>query len=119
MSANGTEIDYRVVDIAKGGCFLEAKQFLKPNTDVVLSFLLPGDLGALTINGKVRWVRWATKGDSKEPLGMAIMFDEMSPGIKKIFEAYLVYLRNKQIITVSKRIIEEFFGNQPTDPKGK
>jgi hypothetical protein len=43
---------------------------------------------------------------------MGVRFDKLNSGTKKILDAYVVYLRNKQIINVSKRIIEEFFGSQ-------
>jgi hypothetical protein len=76
-----------------------------------LKLNLPGDLGSLQVTASVVRVKWAaTRKAGKDSLGMGVRFEEVSPNIKKILDAFVVYLRNKQIITVSKRIIEEFFG---------
>jgi hypothetical protein len=105
-----------VADICSGGIFVKIKepnQFLKAKTKVKIIFTLPGDLGDLDLTGEVCRVNWMlSKKKNITVLGMAIKFDPMDAGRKKIMDAYRIYLRNKQIITVSKRIIEEFFGDQ-------
>ena len=101
-------------DVAEGGIFVKVTDkddFLPPLTPVFMEFKLPGDLGILELNGEIRRVNWkVSKKHKKEMLGMAIKFWGMPMNHKKIWDAFRIYLRNKQIITVSQRIIEEFFG---------
>lgn len=98
-------------DITNYGIFLRTSEILKPRTPVRVQLTLPGDLGVLEIAGHVVRVNWSiSKRAKKDHLGMGIRFENISENIQKILDAYVVYLRNKQIITVSKRIIEEFFG---------
>lgn len=116
-SFTGMRQTVEVADISEGGLFIkESKVELmpKPGVDRLVCFQLPGDLGLLMLNGKVRRVKWRGTKTSKET-GYAIAFNEIPPKDKKIYDAYRVYMRNRQIITVSKRIIEEFFG--PSRPK--
>ena len=83
-----------------------------------MNIQLPGDLGVLSLDGEVVRVNWAiNRKKNREAMGMGVRFDNLNSGTKKILDAYVVYLRNKQIINVSKRIIEEFFGSQ--GPKSK
>jgi Tfp pilus assembly protein PilZ len=109
---DGRELEADIGDITNDGLFVKTESLLKPQTKVTLRLNLPGDLGNLQVNAQVVRVNWAlNRRKGKENLGMGLRFEEVSPNIKKILEAFVVYLRNKQIITVSKRIIEEFFGN--------
>jgi len=106
----------KIFDIGKNGCFIELEdnlQLYTPKQQLCLVFMLPGDLGGLTVDCQVVWRKWRKKKGDSHPLGIGVKFINMTSSVDKIFDAYLVYLRNKQIITVSKRIIEEFFG-----PKG-
>ncbi len=106
------ELAADITDITNEGLFLKTNEILKPRTSLLLKLNLPGDLGSLQVNAKVVRVNWTVnRKKAREQLGMGIRFEDVSPNIKKILDAYVVYLRNKQIITVSKRIIEEFFGN--------
>lgn len=99
-----------IVDITTKGVFVETKQALKPNTKVFLNFNLPGDLGKLNVEGYVVRSNWTVnRKKGKEKIGIGVEFRNVSEASKKILDAYVVYLRNKQIISVSKRIIEEFF----------
>lgn len=101
-----------ITDITNDGLFLRTSEILKPKDLVVLKLNLPGDLGCLHVNARVVRVNWAvSRKRNRENLGMGLQFSDVSPSIRKILDAYVVYLRNKQIISVSKRIIEEFFGN--------
>ena len=103
---------YRVMNIASGGVFIKVSDLdmlLKPKEFFNATFQLPGDLGFLTIPCTVTRVVWKTSKLNKD-IGFAAKFEEMSKGNQKILDAFLVYLRNKQIISVSKRIIEEFLG---------
>lgn len=104
-----------MADISNSGCFIKTIANVKPKSFITVNLTLPGDLGVMQVKGKVIWRRWAIKKGSKsQDLGMGVAFTDVSPTIQKVLDAYCVYLRNKQIITVSKRIIEEFFG--PKEP---
>lgn len=112
-SVEGKDFEADIGDITNDGLFLKTDQLLTPRTRVALKLQLPGDLGTLQVTAAVVRVNWAvSRKAGKDTLGMGVRFDEVSPNIKKILDAFVVYLRNKQIITVSKRIIEEFFGNE-------
>lgn len=107
-----------ISDITTDGSFIKTSELLPPQTKVLLRISLPGDLGSLDIQGQIIRVKWAKKpGRKNEHLGMGIKFADIDENKKKILDAYVVYLRNKQIITVSKRIIEEFFGGPKGGPK--
>lgn len=111
--AQGERHEADVGDITGEGAFLKCSKILAPKTAVTLNIQLPGDLGILSLDGEVVRVNWTvSRKRNKDSLGMGIRFDHLNPGTKKILDAYVVYLRNKQIINVSKRIIEEFFGSQ-------
>lgn len=110
-SLNGQDFEADIGDITNEGLFLKTEKLLSPQSKVQLKLNLPGDLGSLQVTASVVRVKWAaTRKAGKDSLGMGVRFEEVSPNIKKILDAFVVYLRNKQIITVSKRIIEEFFG---------
>ena len=110
---NGESRACAITDITNDGLFLKTQEILKPRSEVTLQLELPGDLGFVQVQAQVIRVNWAlNKKKSRETLGMGIRFVNVAPNIQKILEAYVVYLRNKQIISVSKRIIEEFFGTE-------
>ena len=103
---------YRVMNISKGGMFIKAsssEMLMKPNEFFFVTFELPGQLGFLSIPCTVGRVVWKTNKKNKE-LGFSAKFGKLSSGNTKILDAFLIYLRNKQIMSVSKRIIEEFLG---------
>lgn len=106
-------------NVSEGGLFLKVDNqtdFLRPKDPVIVQFLLPGELGTLELHGEICRVNWTTNKKIKNHLmGMAVKFWEKPESIKKVWEAYRVYLRNKQIIEVSKRIVEEFFGTPQKD----
>jgi Tfp pilus assembly protein PilZ len=100
-------------DITNEGVFLKTQKLLVPKTPLEIHMSLPGDLGKLVVKGRVVRINWTVnRRKNKDHLGMGVQFEDVNPGAKKILEAYVVYLRNKQIISVSKKIIEEFFGSQ-------
>lgn len=110
---NDAKLEADIGDITNEGVFLKTNDILRPRTKLSIHIILPGDLGHLNIEGEVVRVNWAiNRKKNKDSLGMGVRFDNLTPGTKKILDAYVVYLRNKQIINVSKRIIEEFFGSQ-------
>ncbi len=112
LHLEGNELEVDIGDITADGLFVRTEKLVAPRTRVSLKLTLPGDLGTLQVNGEVVRVNWAVnRKKGRENLGMGIRFDEITPNIQKILDAFVVYLRNKQIITVSKRIIEEFFGD--------
>lgn len=105
-----------VGDITKEGMFLKTSDLLPPRSRLKVILQLPGDLGVLPVDAQVVRVNWAKNPKKgREHLGFGVSFQTLSEGTQKILDAYVVYLRNKQIISVSKRIIEEFFG--PRGPK--
>lgn len=109
----------KVSNISKSGTFIECSEM--PEVDEILEIYiqLPAELGMMTLKGKVAWRRWATTKKSKLSMGFGIEFIFDSPKYEKIMESYTIYLRNKQIIVVSKKIIEEFLGTrQPPTDKG-
>lgn len=109
---SGSEKKADITDITNEGLFIKTNEVLSPRTPVTLQVQLPGDLGNIQVSASVIRVNWTVnRKKSRDHLGMGLRFEDVPPNIKKILDAYVVYLRNKQIITVSKRIIEEFFGS--------
>lgn len=109
----GSEKRADISDITNEGLFIKTSEILPPRTQLSLQVQLPGDLGNINVNASVIRVNWTVnRKKSRENMGMGVRFENVPPNIKKILDAYVVYLRNKQIITVSKRIIEEFFGSE-------
>ena len=112
VNCDGLTRSVDIGDITTDGVFIKTNDLLEPRKKVVVQLTLPGDLGSIDVNASVVRVNWAlSKKKDKNQLGMGLRFNGVAPNIKKILDAYVVYLRNKQIITVSKRIIEEFFGS--------
>jgi c-di-GMP-binding flagellar brake protein YcgR len=112
FSYDSTSEKVEIADITTEGVFVKTETLLKPRQKVTVQLTLPGDLGNIEVDASVVRINWAlNKKKDKKHLGMGLRFEDVSDNIKKILDAYVVYLRNKQIITVSKRIIEEFFGS--------
>lgn len=105
-------------NVGNEGAFFKVKPgqpYPPGGTMVTVKFKLPGDLGILQFEGKVCRMVWRlNKKKNLNTLGFAVNFMPKTESVQKIWDAYRVYLRNKQIITVSKRIIEEFFGGPKT-----
>jgi Tfp pilus assembly protein PilZ len=96
---------YKIEDISESGVFiLECLDSIKANEIISLQFILPGDLGYLNLNGKVARINWTDVKKRKKGAGIELYFNQNT---SKIYKSFVTYLRNKQIITVSKRIIEE------------
>lgn len=108
----------KISDISKSGVFIESKEQLHIGEIVELYITLPKDLGIMNLKGEVTWRRWATTKKSGLPIGFGVSIKHDNPKFEKIMESYTIYLRNKQIIEVSKRIIEEFFKQRPPTDKG-
>jgi hypothetical protein len=98
----------RINNISIEGIFIESES--TPSGTIEISLTLPGDLGHLDITGNIIWRRWATLKKGNKPLGFAVKLNH-TPSTRTIMEAFCTFLRNKQIVTVSKRIIDEFFGS--------
>jgi hypothetical protein len=99
-------------DISDRGVFIESISPVKPQSTIFIEFKLPGDLGSLTVEGRVTWKRWAQRKEDEGKLGFGVEFVNMPSNIDSILKAYVVYLRNRQIITVSKRLMQDFFGDK-------
>ena len=98
----------KIRDISVNGCFVETDILPKPNEVVNAVFRLPNLLGHVIVQAKVKRIRWAQVKKSKTPKGYALEFDfNESKDIEKVMNSYCVYMRNKQIIQVTKRILEE------------
>lgn len=105
-----------LIDISESGAFIKSDFPPNPDEKHMISsivFNLPGDLGRFNVPCRVVRINWTEvkKGKNKRLKGYAVAWGDMSPSTFKILESYLVYIRNKQIITVSQRIIQEFFGS--------
>ncbi len=110
---NGVQKSADIGDMTNEGIFIKTSELLTPKAEVLVQLQLPGDLGTIQVDAQVIRINWAvSKKKNREHIGMGLRFVNVPANIKKILDAYVVYLRNKQIITVSKRIIEEFFGNE-------
>jgi len=104
----------QVVDISIEGAFI--KSIKQPPAGALIEFkmALPSDLGFISLEGKVVWKRWAVTKKNQLPIGFGITFINLTdkPGVVKVLDAFVNYMRNKQIIIVSKKIIEEFFNDK-------
>jgi hypothetical protein len=108
-----------MADISRDGIFFKTDKPLPPQEIVKVMLELPGELGVLELVGKVCRIVW--KESKKRPTsvkGFAIQLYPLDFNTEKIWNAYRIYMRNKQIVVVSKRIIDEFFGpsKSPTRP---
>lgn len=101
---------FKITDMTKDGCFLEDDNLqLELNKVYNMYIKLPGDLGNLQINALVVRCNWTVNKKKNTKKGYGIKFI-LNKNEDKIMDSYVIFQRNKQIITVSKRIIEEFFG---------
>lgn len=103
-------------NLSINGVFLKSIKQPAIGEEVQVVFKLPGDLGPLTLKGIVKWRRWQATKKSNLPVGFAVQFKYDSLNVKRVMEAFCIYMRNRQIIIVSKRIIEEFFGPAIEEP---
>jgi len=105
-------------NMSVNGMFIESN--IQPDIGEVIQIFvkLPSDLGALDLNAKVKWRRWTNSKKNPLPMGFGVNIGYDNPKIEKIMSAYVIYMRNKQIIEVSKRIVEEFFGKVKPVDKG-
>lgn len=117
LNQNWTSNESDLYDISSEGLYINSPKNPEINEVLEIQLKLPGDLGTLILKGKVVWRQWAQTKKNKRPVGFAVKFIEVGPNVQKIMDSYCVYLRNKQIITVSKRIVEEFFAKGPLDEK--
>lgn len=108
-----TAYESKLLDFSSSGAFIHSTIPIPIKAEILIHFKLPGDLGFLPIYGKVVWQRWHVKKKSKFETGIGIEFIDLDEGHKKILESYSTYLRNRQIIAVSSKILEEFFGKLP------
>ena len=107
---------YKLSNVSKNGIFIKLgpyEKLMAPNSFVVVQIDLPKNLGRLMLTGTVCRTNWGKKIDLKKGYypGFAVKFENIDVGEQRIWDAFIFYLRNKQIMIVSKRIIQEFFGN--------
>lgn len=106
-------VESEMADFAKTGCFIKSAKPLAVGSYLNIHMNLPGNLGAVKIEGIVVWTRWAKRKNDLNDLGFGVKFIDVADHIDRILDAYQTYLRNRQIIAVSKRIVEEFFDKVP------
>lgn len=103
--------NWSLLDVSNSGAFLQTEDVPTAQTknDIqAVSIKLPNDLGLLILPCEVVRIQWRETKDKKK--GFAVKFNITSPQIETVFSSWLTFLRNHQIMTVSKRIIEDFFG---------
>ena len=92
-------VDYSTVDafftdfsgnINGGGMFIETESPADPETEVQLSFRLPGREEPVKVEGRVAWVSDGTTG---QPQGMGIEFHSLSPEMHVCINAVARSLR--------------------------
>ena len=106
---NGLWTHNKLYDITPNGAFIES-EILPAHKDIIeLAFILPGELGRFHIQAEVVRINWTKNKKNVQNKGFGVKFIK-NTNADRILDSYVTYLRNKQIITVSKRIIEEFFG---------
>lgn len=103
---------YEMKNISNDGMFIKSDTLPSSSDEISILFTLPGEIGQLKMKGKIVRIRWIATKKIEESKGFGIQFIEDEPKIMKILDAYVTYLRNRQIIQVSKKIIAEFFGNK-------
>lgn len=108
-----TATESQVLDISKSGVFIKSANLPGVGSSISVSFKLPGDLGILNLKGTVAWRRWTPNKKIRGEVGFGVSFDHLDKSKEKIMDAYCIYMRNKQIIAVSKKIVEEFFSKRP------
>ena len=103
-----------LIDISNGGAFIATDQPITPkdkDTITSVDIMLPDNLGPFSIPCEVVRIQWiSTKNRSK---GYAVKFIINNENTRKILYALLIYIKNNQIITVSKRLMEEVFKRPP------
>lgn len=96
----------RLCNISQHGCFIARTIPIKPFSQLVLMFRLPGDLGILDVAADVQWVRWAKRKEDKMPLGFGASFN-LPLHKQNIMDSFIQYMRNIQIFEVAKNLREE------------
>lgn len=104
-----------LVNISLSGCFIERLVPMEPKASISLIFRLPGTLGLFEVAGKVIWVRWAKRKASKQRLGFGVEF-KMDLSKQKTMEAYILYLKNYQILQVAQSLNGPYFQPPPNKP---
>jgi hypothetical protein len=98
-----------LINVSIEGCFIARAPTIKPKSEIIVFFRLPGNIGLLELPGEVMWLKWAKKKDDKTPLGVGVKFS-LTEEKRLIMESFISYMRNMQIIAMSQRIVEAFWG---------
>lgn len=104
-------ISKKLYDITPNGAFIESEDLPKKSDIIEFAFFLPGELGRFYVQAEVTRTNWIKNKKHLQNKGFGVRFIKNN-NAERILNSYVTYLRNKQIITVSKRIIEEFFGSK-------
>lgn len=103
----------KLIDFSASGAFIHSIIPIPIKAEILIHFKLPGDMGWLPVYGKVMWQRWYVKKKSKFETGIGVKFIDVDEVHQKILDSFATFLRNRQIIAVSAKIVEEFFGKLP------
>ena len=76
--------------------------------DLFLPESMKDEYGAIPIKGKIIRFDWRETKDKK--MGMAIKFEYEKEKVKSVVESLICYTKNRQIVSVSKKILEEVMG---------
>jgi hypothetical protein len=102
----------KLIDISNTGAFIGSNETISPSDKQSVTHLeikLPGELGLFIIPCEVVRIQWIET--KTRPKGYAVKFGSSANDEKKVLEAWISFIRNNQIITVSQRIIDEYFGH--------
>lgn len=102
-----------ILNMSKEGCFIpKTENKFKIGSRVILRLQIPelSVLNEFFVPAIVSRVVWSEK--QKQPVGTGFEFqlEELDENAVKILHSAMEYYRNKTIIEVSKRILQEFFG---------
>lgn len=106
----------KILNISNDGMFIKSDK-MPEDKDIEIRISLPSDLGVFSVPGRVIRRQWAAVKKRSIEAGFAVKFEIVQKDHQKIMNSYCIYLRNKQIITVSKKIIEELFNQGIIPPR--
>jgi len=87
----------------------------KVNNYCIVDLFLPESMkdeyGAIPVKGKIIRFDWRETKDKK--IGMAIKFEYEKERVKSVVESLICYTKNRQIVSVSKKILEKVWEKNP------
>lgn len=79
------------VNVSNGGLFVATSRPLPPGTTVTVEFRLPLDRAdaPLRVRGRVCWINGAPQFRQDTPVGMAVRFDPLAPGVQAAVDRFV------------------------------